>query len=145
MAMNALNLGTLNIGSCTVTTGGPLSTASTLARASWYTLTVQAPESQSGVVANASANPRIYLSGDMVNYYVFDVYTSPGANQLAMSCDGGGFTATGRPFFYGTNYPAQKVGFCTLPRSPQSLWVKVYPNPSRTNSSCEPYTLNVSD
>jgi hypothetical protein len=141
--VGAINLGTLGPGNTAVVTGGPLSMTGTASQ-DWYEVTVLAPELQSGVVVNPTANPRFQLSGDVTDY-VFDVYFNTNENSAATACDTNS-SAVGLFHFFGTNYSAGDTGyFCTLPNSPQVLYVRVYRLVTSSNSSCGQYTLNLSD
>ncbi len=132
----AASLGTVNMGSCIVKTGGPLSDPSV--PQDWYRITVQAPVVQSGrVVNNASAYPRIYLSAGAANYAI-DVLLTSLQSAAATDC------VTGMPAQNVANFVgAATAKLCTLPNSPQTLWVNVHA--FGTNSGCVKYTLNVSD
>lgn len=137
-------LGALTPGMSVQKTGGPLSSASTLAGQDWYIVTMQAPyytdPSVGGVVNNPTANPVIQLTGGLVDY-VFDVYTDAFGTS-ATNC--GPPSSLSITHFYGQNIEPPPGGFCTLHYNPSpTLYVRVYAR--STNSSCGTYTINFSD
>jgi hypothetical protein len=94
-----------------------------------------------GTVSNATAYPVIQLTGDTVDY-IFDVYKDA-AGTLATNC--GPTSSTGIRYFYGTAVSGGTIVCPLNPPSIETLYVRVYANPTSTNSSCLPYTLKFTD
>ena len=136
-ASTPITLG-LTIGETQTITGGPLSPSA----GDWYRVTMQAPYyAVGGTVSNATAYPVIQLTGDTVDY-IFDVYKDA-AGALATNC--GPTSSTGIRYFYGTAVSGGTIVCPLNPPSIETLYVRVYANPTSTNSSCLPYTLKFTD
>ena len=142
---NPLAIGTVEPGGyAEVTGGGPLSTASNAEY--WYAVTLRAPEADPpSPVLNPNANPQMTLSVDIIDY-VFDVFLDA-QGDAATQCfgPGAGGAAFGITQFGGSTYQlsGNQTGFCTLPTSLQTLYVRV--RAISTNPTCGTYTLKATD